>query len=136
MEDIVWEGRAGLVKVIVTGPGRAILFYGQQSLGEGLSLGEVRDTTVTLSGVITWVGKQAQLKAKPVNLGDGRQLITQAITEGHIEPKGPGHPCSIPPVFMSFNFHSQDLSPQSANLLATAKWWDAPQLGPWTGKQE
>ena len=82
----------------------AILFYGQQSLGEGLSLGEVRDATFTLSGIIAWVGKQAQLSAKLVSLGDGWQLITQAITNGHIEPRGPGCPCSIPPVSMPFNF--------------------------------
>ena len=46
----------------------------------------------TLSEVTVWVGKQAQLSAKPVSLGEGWQLITQAITEGHIEPRGPGHP--------------------------------------------
>ena len=34
MEDMVQEGRAGLMEAVVSGPGRAILFYGQQSLGE------------------------------------------------------------------------------------------------------
>ena len=44
-----------------------------------------------LSGAISWVGKQPQLSAKLVSLGDGWQLITQAITKGHIEPRGLGH---------------------------------------------
>ena len=43
-----------------------------------------------LSGVIAWVGKQGQLSAKPVSLGEGWQLIAQAITEGDIEPRGLG----------------------------------------------
>ena len=62
-------------------PGWAILFYGRQSLGEGLSLGEVQDTMFTLSGAISWVGKQAQLNANAVTLGEGWQLIVQAITK-------------------------------------------------------
>ena len=65
----------------------------------------------TLSEAIAWVGKQAELSAKSVSLGDSWQLITQTITEGHIELRGPGHPCSIPSVSMTFIFHNQDLSP-------------------------
>ena len=72
VEDMVHEWRTGLTEAVVTGPGWAVLFYGCCSLGEGLNLGEVRDAMFTLSGVITWVGKQAQLSAKPVSLGDGR----------------------------------------------------------------
>ena len=82
---MVHEGRTGLTKAIVTGPGQAVLFYGHHSLGEGLNLGEVRDATFMLSGVIAWVGKKAQISAKPISLGIGRQLIAQAITKGHIE---------------------------------------------------
>ena len=81
-----------------------VLFYGQQLLGEGLSLGEARDAAFTLCEVIIWVGKQSQLETKPVSLGDGWQLIAQAITEGHIEHSGPGYPCSTTPVSTSFNF--------------------------------
>ena len=76
VEDMVQEGRAGLTEAVVTGSGQAILFCGWQSLGEGLSLGEVRDATFTLSGIIAWVGKQAQLSTKPVSLADGGQLVT------------------------------------------------------------
>ena len=85
-----------LTEAVVIGPGWAILFYGWQSSGEGVSLGETCDAMFTLSGAIGWVGKQAQLSAKPVSLGEGWQLIAQAITEGHIKPRGPGHPHSIP----------------------------------------
>ena len=108
---MVQEGKAGLTEAIVTSPSWAILFYGQQSLGEGLSLGKVCNTVFILSGAISWVGKPAQLSVKLVNLGDGWQLIAQAITEGHIKPRGPGHPHSIPPALSLFNFHNQDLSP-------------------------
>ena len=111
MEDMVQEGRVGLMEAVVTGPGWAILFFGWQSLGEGLSLGEARDAAFMLSAGIPWVGNQAQLSAKPVSLGDGRWLIAQAITEGHIKPRGPGCPHSIPPASMPFNFHNQDMSP-------------------------
>ena len=136
VEDLVQEGKAGLMEAAVTGSGWAVLFYSWWSLEEGLSLGEVRDAMFSLSGAFACISKPAQLSAKPVSLGDGWQLIAQAIMEGHIEPRGPGHPCSIPPVSMPFNFHNQDLSPLSANLPVTAEWWEVPQLGPWTGQQE
>ena len=52
VEDRVWDGKAGLTEAVVTSPGRAILFYGWWSLGEGLSLGEVQDAAFMLSGHI------------------------------------------------------------------------------------
>ena len=57
-------------------PRMGLLFYGWQLIGEGLSLGEVRDTTFTLSGITAWVGKQVQLNSKPISLGEGWELIT------------------------------------------------------------
>ena len=72
---MLWDGKLGLTEVVVTGPGWAILFYRSQSLGEGLHLGEARDTTFMLSGAINWAGKQAQLKVNPVSLGEGQWLI-------------------------------------------------------------
>ena len=36
VEDMLQEARAGLTEAVVTGPGRAILFYGRHSMGEGL----------------------------------------------------------------------------------------------------
>ena len=50
------------------GPGRAIPFYGRCSLGEGLSLGEVRNTTFTVTGAGTWVGKSTHLAADPLTI--------------------------------------------------------------------
>ena len=43
VEDMLCHGRTGLTKAVVMGPGRAILFYGRWSLGEGPSLGKARD---------------------------------------------------------------------------------------------
>ena len=54
------------------GPGRAILFYGRHSLGEGLSLGEARDAAFTLTGAGTWVGKLAHLAANPLTIQEGQ----------------------------------------------------------------
>ena len=104
----------------MTGPGWAILFYGWQLL-EGLSLGKAWDAMFMLSGAISWVGKQAQLNANLVSLGEGWWLITQAITERHIKPRGPGHPHSIPLVSTLFNFCNQDQSPQAARLPIAAE---------------
>ena len=56
---------------VVTSPSWAILFYGQQSLGEGLSLGKAQDAMFTLLRAISWVGKQAQLSANLACLGEG-----------------------------------------------------------------
>ena len=56
---MVHEGRTDLTEAIVTWPGRPVLFYGCHLL-EGLNLGEAREATYTLSGIIAWVGKQAQ----------------------------------------------------------------------------
>ena len=63
-----------------------------------------------MSGAISWVGKQSQLSAKLVSLCNGLWLITQAITKGHIKPRGPGHPRSIPPASTPFNLHDQQTS--------------------------
>ena len=133
---MVHEGRTGLTEAVVTGPGRAVLSYGCHSLGEGLNLGQVRDAAFTLSGIIAWVGKQAQISAKLMSLADGRQLIAQVIAEEHIKPRGSGCPQSIPPAYMPFSFHNQDMSLWPANLLVNAKWWEVPQHGPQLGQQE
>ena len=50
VEDMLSHSRTGFTKVVVTDPGRAVLFYGRWSLGEGLSLGKARHTTFTLTG--------------------------------------------------------------------------------------
>ena len=85
--------RTGLTETIVTGPGKAILFYGRWSLGEGLSLGEARDATFVLTGAGTWVAKPAYLAADPLTIQEGWWEITWAVTESQIKARGPGHPC-------------------------------------------
>ena len=69
VEDILCHGRTCLT--IVMGPGRAVLFYGRQSLGESLSLDKVRDATFTLTGAGTLVGKPAYLATDPLTIQEG-----------------------------------------------------------------
>ena len=72
VEDMPHHGRTGLTKAVVTGSGWAVLFYGRWSLGEGLSLGEVRDVAFALTGAGTWVGKLAYLATDPIIIKEGR----------------------------------------------------------------
>ena len=62
-------------------------------MGEGLSLGESRDTTFVLTGVGTWVGKPAYLATDPLTIQEGHQESAQAITECQIKARGPGCQC-------------------------------------------
>ena len=65
MEDMLHDARTGLTKVVVIGPGRAVLFYGRHSMGEGLMADEARDAAFLLTGAGMWVGKLAYLTADP-----------------------------------------------------------------------
>ena len=65
---------------MVIGPGRAVLFYGRHSLGEGLKVDKVRDAAFLLTGAGTWVGKSAYLTAKPTTISEGKRAITQAVS--------------------------------------------------------
>ena len=76
VEDMLWEVRAGLTEAVVIGPGRAILFYGRHSMGEGLKADEARDATFLLTGAGTWVGKSAYLTTDPMTLQEGKRAIT------------------------------------------------------------
>ena len=75
IEDMLRETRPGLMEAVVIGPGRAILFYGRCSMGEGLKADEARDTAFLLTGAGTWVGKLAYLTADPMMLQEGRRAI-------------------------------------------------------------
>ena len=57
MEDMLHDVRTTLTEAVVTGPGRAVLFYGRHSMGEGLTTDEARDAAFLLTGPGTWVGK-------------------------------------------------------------------------------
>ena len=92
VEDMLCYARTGLTKAVVMGPGRAVLFYGRCSLGEGLSSGKSRDATFMLTGVSTWVGKPAYLAVDPLTIPEGWWVIAQAVTKCWIKVRGPGHP--------------------------------------------
>ena len=53
VEDMLCEARTGLTKAVVTGPGRAVLFYGRCLMGVGLMADEARDATFLLTGAGT-----------------------------------------------------------------------------------
>ena len=72
VEDMLHHGRTGLTEAVVMGPGKAILFYGRWSLGEGLSLSEARDAAFTLTGVGSWVGKSAHVATHPLTIWEGQ----------------------------------------------------------------
>ena len=94
------------------GPDKAVLFYGRWSLGEGLSLGKVRDAAFTLMGAGTWVGKPADLVNDPLTIQEGQQTITQAIMECQIEVGGPRQPHSQLSTPQPFRYHHIGDSPQ------------------------
>ena len=78
MEDMLHDARNGLTKTVVIGPGRAVLFYGRHSMGEGLTADEA---AFLLTGAGMWVGKLAYLAADPMTIQKGRWAIAQAITD-------------------------------------------------------
>ena len=112
VEDMLCHGRTGLTKAVVMGPGRAVLFYGRRSLGEGLSLGKVRDAAFTLTGAGTWVGKPAYLATNPLTIQEGQWTIAQAITDHQIQARGPEQPHLHPSTPQPFRFHHPGDSPQ------------------------
>ena len=81
MEDMLHNVRTGLTEAVVIGPGRAVLFYGKHSMGEGLTMDKARDATFLLTGAGTWVEKLAYLTADPMTIREGRQAIAQAVTD-------------------------------------------------------
>ena len=55
VKDMLHDARTGLTKAVVTGPGRAVLFYGRHSMGEGFTVDKATDATFLLTGAGTWV---------------------------------------------------------------------------------
>ena len=72
VEDMLHDIRTALSKAVVIGPGRAVVFYGRCSLGEGLTADEARDGAFLLTGAGTWVGKLAYLTTDPMTIQEGR----------------------------------------------------------------
>ena len=91
VEDMLCKARTGLTKAVVISPGRAVLFYGRHSMGEGLRAEEARDATFLLTGAGMWVGKSAYLTANPMAIHEGRRAIAQAVSDNRVKARGPGH---------------------------------------------
>ena len=72
MEDMLHDARTRLTKAVVIGPGRAVLFYGRCSMGEGLTMDKARDATFLLMAAGTWVEKSAYLTTDPMTIQEGR----------------------------------------------------------------
>ena len=72
VEDMLCHCKTGLTEVVVTGPGRTVLFYGRWSQMEGLSLGEARDASFTITRAGTWIGKPAYLATDPLTIREGQ----------------------------------------------------------------
>ena len=81
VEDMLHDARTGLTKAMVTDPGRAVLFYGRCSMGEGLIVDKARDATFLFTGAGIWVGKLAYLTANPMTIQQGKRAIAQAILD-------------------------------------------------------
>ena len=92
MEDMLCKARTGLTEAVVAGPGRAVLFHGRCSMGEGLMADKARDAAFLLTGAGTWVGKSTYLAADPMTIQEGKRAITQAISDHRVKVRGPGHP--------------------------------------------
>ena len=90
VEDMLQNARTGLTKAVVTGPGRAVLFYGRHSMGEDLTADEARDATFLLTGAGMWVGKSAYLTADLMTIQEGKRATAQAISDCQVKARGPG----------------------------------------------
>ena len=104
VEDMLQDTRIGLTEAVVIGPGKAILFYGRRSMGEGLKADEARDAAFLITGSGTWVGKPAYLTADPMTLLEGRRAITHAISDQRVKARGPGCPRVNLPAQQPFRF--------------------------------
>ena len=111
VEDMLQEARAGITEAVVTGPGRAILFYGRCSMGEGLRADKARDATFLLMGAGTWVGKLAYLTADPMTIQEGKRAIAQAVSDNRVKARGLGGPWVNLPAQQPFKFNNQRTSP-------------------------
>ena len=84
------NARTSLTEAVVMDPGRAILFYGRCSLGEGLTLDEARNAAFLLTGVGMWVGEPACLAADHMTI-QGQWVIAQAPRKDTPRDISPNH---------------------------------------------
>ena len=105
VEDMLCNARIRLTEAVVTGPGKAVLFYGRHSMWEGLTADEARDATFLLTGAGTWMGKSAYLTTDSMTIQEGKRAIAQAISDCWVKERGPGHPCVNLPAQQPFQFN-------------------------------
>ena len=110
VEDMLREARSGLTEAVVIGSGRAVLFYGRHSLGEGLKADEAKDVTFLLTGAGTRVGKSACLTTNPMTIPEGKRAIVQAVSYNRVKTRGLGHPCVNLLAQQPFQFNAQRVS--------------------------
>ena len=73
IEDMLHDAMTGLTEAVVTGPDRAVLFYGRCSKGEGLTADKAIDAAFLLTGTGMWVGKSAYLTTDSMTIQEGRR---------------------------------------------------------------
>ena len=131
MEDMLCDIRTRLTKALVTGPGRAVLFYGRLSMGEGLTVDEARDAAFLLTGAGTWVGKLAYLATEPMTIQEGQLAIAKAIMDCQVRARDPGHPCVNPLAQQPFRFDQLRGSPiKDASGDGSSDHQPSPHLPP------
>ena len=116
VEDMLHNARTGLTKAVVTGPGRAVLFYGRCSMGEGLTADRARNATFLFTGAGTWVGKSAYLATDSMTIQEGKRAIAQAVSDHQVKARGPRHPRVNQPVQQPFWFNPLGVPLQKMHL--------------------
>ena len=111
VEDMLQEARTGLTKAVVIGPGRAVLFYGRHSTGDGLKADKARDAVFLLTGAGMWIGKATYLTANPITIQEGKRAIAQAVSDNRVKVRGPGCPHVNLPAQQPFWFNTHRASP-------------------------
>ena len=111
VEDMLCEARTGPTKAVVTGPGRAVLFYGRHLMGEGLMADKARDATFLLMETGPWAGKSAYLSPDPMTIQQGQRAIAQAVSNNRVKTRGPRHPRVNLPAQQPFWFNALRTSP-------------------------
>ena len=110
------NARTGLIKAVVMGPSRAVLFYGRHSMAEGLTMDKARDAAFLLTGAGTWVGKLAYLAADPMTIQEGKRAIAEAVSDHWVKARGLGYPHMNLPAQQPFWFNPpRSSSPKDAS---------------------
>ena len=81
-----------ITKPVVLASGEAILFFGRQSLKEGLPHGKARDVAFSVAGPVIWAGRQAHVKTTVNAVQEGHSAIADAVVEKGMKAQGPGCP--------------------------------------------